>query len=125
MTTADLLLTEERQAQLTAALENLGVADPLAVLLAEAQADVARYTRGYDLDQASLDSWTRALTLYKAFLAAEAGIPKDIEAAYKDALAELTAIARGERPNLVKEQATPAATVGVGGWGSATRITLR
>lgn len=125
MTTDDLLLTEERHAQLTAALENLGVADPLAALLAEAEADVARYTRGYEIGQSSLDSWARALTLYKAFLAAEAGIPKDIEAAYKDALTELTAIAKGERPNLVKEQATPAATVGIGGWGSATRLTLR
>ena len=121
----DLLLTDGRQAQLTEALANLGVDDPLTVLIAEAQAEVTRLIRGYDIDDASVNSWVRVLTLEKAFTAGELGVPEDIAAAAKAAREELQAIAAGKRPNLPLTEAPATPGLGAGNWGSADKVTLR
>ena len=120
MTPAQLLLTDERQTQLTAALANTGLDDPLAQCIAEAAADVARLTAGYVIADESLAGWTRALALWKAFTIAELGVPEDIEKAYDAAVAELRDIAQGRRPNLPHAEASPAADAGA--WGSQRRI---
>ncbi len=124
-TASDLLLTEDRKAQLTAALANLGVADPLGKLIGEAVADVARLTRGYAVDEQSVNGWVRVLALERAFLAAELGVPKDITEAAKAAREELAAIARGDRPNLPLTEASVTPPVNAGTWGSGTKIELR
>jgi len=120
MTTSQLLLTDDRQAQLTSALANTGLADPLGKCLSEAEADVARFTAGYAIAQDSLDGWTRAIALWKAFTVAELGVPDDIQKAYDAALAELKDIALGKRPNLPRSEPVP--TPNPGAWGSAARI---
>ena len=122
---SDLLLTEDRKAQLTAALANLGVADPLGKLIGEAVADVARLTRGYVVDEQSVNGWVRVLALERAFLAAELGVPKDIMEAAKAAREELAAIARGDRPNLPLAEASVTPPVNAGVWGSNERIAIR
>lgn len=125
---ADLLLTDERLAQFTAALENVGIADPLVVVIQEAQAEVDRWTLGYLLDDASKAPWIRVLALHKAYLAAELGVPEDIQTAVDAAIAELTAIAAGKRPNLPLAPADPDAPdqpTAAGDWGSETKISTR
>lgn len=124
LTVDQLLLTDDRKTQLIAALENTGEDEPLERCIAEAEADVARLTAGYTIAQSSLDGWARVIALYKAFLAAELGIPEDIATAYKDVKEELTAIAEGKRPNLPREEdddeTTPSPSTG--SWGSKDKI---
>ena len=120
MTIAQLLLTDERQTQLTSALASTGLADPLARCITEAEADVARFTAGYVIAQDSLDGWTRAIALWKAFTVAELGVPDDIQKAYDAAVGELKDIALGKRPNLPREDV--GSTPERGAWGSSTKI---
>lgn len=115
-----LLLSPDRQAQLTKALSNLGVADPLQTMCDEAAADVARLTAGYVLDPLSLQQMTRSLALYRAY--AKAGpVPKDVKTDFDAAMKELEAIAEGKRPNLPKVAVIPSAP-NAGAWGSGRRI---
>ncbi len=124
ITPEQLLLTDERRTQLTAALTGTGMATPLETLITEAESEVARLTRGYVIPEASQQAWARALTLWRAFVVAELGVPDDVKAGYEAAMEELTAIAEGRRPNLEREDLTPGATTG-GRWGSSDRIALR
>lgn len=121
-TVDQLLLTDEREAQLIAALANTGETDPLGRCINEAMADVARFTRGYVIDQTSLDGWTRSLALWKAYSVIEGGVPDEIEKANKAALDELTAIAAGKRPNLARIDDGAAQSTSTGGWGSDCKI---
>lgn len=122
--TADkLMLTDNRREQLTAALANTDLDDPLATCIAEAEADVARFTAGYTIDQSSLDGWIRALALWKAFVVAELGVPEDIQKAYDEAIAELKDIALGKRPNLPRTDDAEDNNTSTGNWGSDTKIT--
>lgn len=116
MTPTDLLLTDERSGQLTAALANVGVEDPLQMCIDEAEAEVARYTTGYTLEEASVASLVRDLALGKAY-ALCGPMPADIKTRYDNARDELIAISKGERPNLA-----PADTSGTGSWGSRDKI---
>ena len=120
MTPSQLLLTDDRQSQLTTALANTGIPDPLAQCISEAEADVARYTAGYVIAQESRDGWTRAIALWKAYTAAELGVPDDIQKSYEATIEELKDIAQGKRPNLPRPDITPAP--GQGAWGSRRRI---
>lgn len=95
----DLLLSADKVTQLTKALSNMNVADPLQYLCDEASADVARLTTGYVLDDNSVRGFIRALALYRIY--GYAGpVPLDVQKAYDAASAELQAIASGRRPNL-------------------------
>lgn len=119
-TVNDLLLTPDRAGQLTKALSNLGIADPLQYLCDEAAADVARLITGYAVDEAAVRGFVRSLALYRAY--GYAGpVPRDVEGAYKEAMKELEAIASGKRPNLTRadedEENPPS-----GGWGSETKV---
>ena len=58
--------------------EGDALADLAAAPTTEAAADVARLTAGYVIAEASVNGWIRVLSLEKAFLAAELGVPKDI-----------------------------------------------
>lgn len=118
-----LLLSPDRAAQLTKALSNLGVADPLQTMCDEATADVARMTTGYVLDPLSLQQMTRSLALYRAY--AKAGpVPKDVKQDFDAAMKELEAIAEGKRPNLPKIASSPASP-NAGAWGSGRHISGR
>lgn len=110
-----LLLPPDKQAQLEAALANTGQPDPLGLCCAEAEADVARLTAGYLIERACLDGFIRALALWKAYTLAETAVPDAIQKSYDAAMAELRAIAAGQRPNL---PATTAAPPPSAAWGS-------
>jgi hypothetical protein len=118
----DLLLTPAKMTQLTTALANLNVADPLQYLCDEAAADVARFTAGYVLDANSVRNFTRSLGLYRVYSLA-GPVPMDVQKDYDSALLELQAIAEGKRPNL------PRAETGdnppSGKWGSKPVIKMR
>ena len=94
-------------------------------MIDEAVADVARWTRGYVIEEASSKGWIRVLALEKAYLAAELAVPEDIARAAKDSREELAAIARGARPNLPLAEASETPPTGAGAWGSETKIALR
>jgi hypothetical protein len=120
-TVAKLLLTAERQAQLTAALANLTVGDPIAVCVTEAEAAVARFTTGYTLTAADTDQFCRILALYHIY-SLTGVVPPDIAKNYSNAIEELRAIAAGERPNLPVADPTGA---GTGTWGAQANIFTR
>ena len=123
-TVQDLLLSEERAEQLTTALANLGVADPLEKVVVEATAEVDRFTAGYLIPDDAKAGWIRILALHRAFLAAELPVPEDVETAVKAALEELTAIAEGKRPNLPLAPTDPddPVTTAAGDWGSRPKV---
>lgn len=122
LTVDQLLLTDDRKTQLIAALANTGEDEPLERCIAEAEADVARYTAGFTIAQSSLDGWARIIALWKAYLLAELGVPEDIALAYKDAKEELTAIAEGKRPNLPRPTDADTPAPSTGNWGSREKI---
>jgi hypothetical protein len=118
-----LLLTPDKAAQLTAALANLTEADPLQLCCTEAEADVTRYTTGYVIAQESLDGYTRAIALWKAYTLAEIGVPEAIQKAYEAAIGQLKDIATGKIPNTPRtpaEEELPSSDTG--GWGSRSKI---
>ncbi len=121
-TVEKLLLTEERKTQLEEALANDDLTDPLAQCISEAEADVARLTAGYELEDAATEGWIRPIALWKAFVAAETPVPSDIQAAYDAAMKELEAIAKGERPNLPRTDDGEDPSANTGDWGSADKI---
>lgn len=120
LTVDQLALTPDRRAALESALSNSGLTDPLGQLLAEAEAEVDRLSAGYQLSPESRLSLVRRLALYHMFTVAELAVPEDIRAAYDDAMAELRALASGQRPNA--PQADPAAA---GDWGSRRPLALQ
>jgi len=121
--TSDLLLSQDKAAQLTKALSVLGVHDPLQYLCDEAAADVARYITGYVLEENQVRGFVRSLALFAAYSLANVPVPKDVQTSYDGAIKELEAIAKGERPNLPRVQSPSAGgSASVGGWGSRERI---
>ena len=123
-TVDQLLLKDDRKAQLIAALAGTGQADPLGKCISEAVADVVRLTKGYVVDQDSLDGWTRNIALWKAYTAAENEMPANIKDAHDSALKELSAIAAGQRPNLPRVELTNAPAVSTGQWGGNQKIQI-
>lgn len=121
-TESNLLLTERKLTQLTAALANTDIPDPMATCIAEATADVARLTAGFILDDASINGFIRALALFKAYSLC-GPVPDDVNKQYDNAMKELNSIARGERPNLPRVPEAGGGTQSSGGWGSETKIT--
>ena len=119
----DLLLSPDKSAQLTKALSGLNVADPLQYLCDEAAAEVARMTTGYVLDDLSVRSLTRAVALFRIYSFA-APVPVDVQKDYDGATKELEAIAKGERPNLPKQQSGNSSP-GAGTSSSSTKLTGR
>lgn len=122
MTTADLLLDGERLDQLTAALTNAGVTEPLPRCIAEAEAEVGLYITGYTIPQLVRDGWTRALALQRAYQIL-GQVPPDVKAGADGALAELKAVAEGKRPGYPRTEAgTNPAT---GAWGGESKFDQR
>lgn len=122
--TADqLLLTASRKAEITAALANSGVADPVGSCVTEAIAEVARFTSGYVWTDDALAGFIRPLALFKLY-SLIGPAPKDLAKAYTDTMTELVAISKGERPNLVLDS-NPETPTGGGSWGAQTNILSR
>lgn len=120
-TESNLLLTEKKLTQLTTALANTDIVDPLATCIAEATADVARLTAGFILDEDSINGFIRSLALYKA-CGLVGSVPDDVDKQYDNAMKELNSIARGERPNLPRVPEAGGGTQSTGGWGSQEKI---
>ena len=97
-TIPDLLLTDEKLAQLTTALANTGGAagqDPLGTAIAEAESTVARYTAGYDLGEDDRKTLVRRVALFNAYALA-GPVPDEISKAYDKAMDELRDIRDGK-----------------------------
>ena len=116
-----LLLTEEKSAQLTAAMANVDVADPLQQVCDEAAAVVTRMTASYALADAQVAGFIRSLALFEAYRVANVPAPEDVASQQEVAMKELTAIAAGDRPNLPKA-ADSDLSPGAGNWGSSTKV---
>jgi hypothetical protein len=112
---SDLLLGDDKLTELKAALSTVGVDAPLQVCIDEAMAEVTRLTAGFVLEEASLDRFIRALALQQAYTLA-GPVPVEVQKLYDDVVAELTAIARGDRPNLPVAETDPAQPSAA--WGS-------
>lgn len=80
-----LLLTPEREAQLTAALANAAHPTPLADLVAEAEARVNLLSTGRALTDDQRNQLIRAIALHSAY-GLVGPVPKDIEVLYGEAM---------------------------------------
>jgi len=99
ITPDQLLLTAERQTQLTQALSNAGIANPLPVLIAEAEARLDLELAGLTIPEELRVALVRALTLHEAY-ALVGPVPKDIAQLYQQAREQLAAITRRADPIL-------------------------
>lgn len=117
----DLLLDAAKLAQLTKALANTGVADPLQSCVNEAIAEVDRATSGYVIADAAKFGWIRALALFKAYSLA-GPVPADVQKQYDGAMKQLEAIAKGDVKNLPVEPSSSSSNAGSGKWGSKCRV---
>lgn len=93
-----LLLTADREAQLTAALANATVTDPLTTICAEQEARITLALGEYTVATALQESIIRAFALHHAYSLAEGSIPADIAALYEDAQKQLAAIQAASDP---------------------------
>lgn len=116
----DMLLPDAELSQLTAALANAGVADPIAKVATECGAVVDQYTAGYSLPEDWRDRLIRALAPAELYRLAGSGVPESQQTAWDAAMKELRDIRDGKFPSLSPSTTapTPAAT---GRWGGACR----
>lgn len=121
---ADLLLTDEVQGELTQALTNAGMVQPLEQCIAEAQAVVTDYTAAYSIADDRERGWVRAIALWKAFTISGQGKVADAyQKSYDLAMEELKDVRDGKfalAPSAVAPEPEQ-----VGTWGGTTRISLR
>lgn len=94
---ADLLLPANKQTQLETALSNAGVANGLQQCVDEAIAEVAAMTDGLTLSDDATYGWIRAIALHKAY-SLVGPVPRDVKDHWREATAELKALAAGRRP---------------------------
>lgn len=122
-TVADLMLTDQVQGELEAALANVGLAQPLDQCIAEAQAIVADYIAGYVVSDDRQKDLVRAIALWKAFsIAGQGKAPEGYRAGYDEAMAWLKDARDGKFALVEDEEADdPAAS---GAWGSQTRLAM-
>ena len=120
MTPDQLLLSDDRKARLEKALRGAGMENPLANLLAEAEAEVTRYTGTLVTADAERAKWVRSFALHKAYTFAGLGVPKEIQSAYDEAKTELQRVADNKlvavgATQLVRGGLAPGRSEAVGG----------
>lgn len=113
-----LLLTADRQAQLTAALANATETVPLATICAEAEARVDDEIADLDVATELRDALVRAFALHQAYTLAEGPTPEDIQRLYDEALKLLDGLQAGADP-------VDSDSILGGQWGSETKIGIR
>jgi hypothetical protein len=122
---ADLALTQDKLSQITRALANRGIADPVQIFVDDAVQMVSDYTAAYAL---AADRWRRLMrpiALCKIYQSI-GELPDAVKKAYDDAVRELEEIRDGKFHNLTPadvplvEIATQPAS-----WGSQTKISMR
>jgi hypothetical protein len=91
VTVQELLLTEERAAELTAALTNLGVTTPLETIIEEVEARLELMLGSFTVNSVILRQITRAFTLHHAYGLVGA-VPKDIQKLYDEAVKLVTMV---------------------------------
>lgn len=120
---SDLLISDTRITQITNALRNTTITDPISVEITRQIDKVDSYTSQYVLAANRYKRLVRALVMYELYATGSLGTPPaDIKPAYEAAMKELEDIRDGKFDDL--ELADPADTgVGEGGnWGSETKI---
>lgn len=122
MTVHDLLIPDAELSQLTTALANAGVVQPLDDIVAWAAQVVADHTIGYTLSTIRIQGFVRDLTIWRAYTLAGA-VSENQTKAYEAAMRELRDIRDGKFPLPPATVATPPANAG--NWGSHTKLCLR
>lgn len=122
MTVHDLLIPDAELSQLTTALANAGVVQPLDDIVAWAAQVVADYTIGYTLSTIRVQGFTRDLTIWRAYTLAGA-VSENQQKAYDASMKQLEAIQAGKTQLPPATVATPPSSTG--NWGSNTKICLR
>ena len=123
LTKTDLLLKDDELAQLTEALENLGIADPIAQKAAEVAQLFAQYTARYIIGEENAKRLQRPIIIYELYALIGAA-SRTIEASKDAALQELKDIRDGKFPGLELAESQPEHVAGAGAWGSKTQITF-
>jgi hypothetical protein len=121
LTAIDLLLPDDELTQITGALENLGIADPISQKCAEVAELFAQYTARYVIGDENAKRLQRPLIIYELY--ALIGAATETIAASKDAaLQELRDIRDGKFPNLELAEEQPSSPAGRAAWGSKIKI---
>lgn len=124
-TEADLALTQDKLTQLTRAMANRGISDPVLIFINEAVQTVSDYTAAYVLADDRWKRLMRPLALCKIYQSI-GELPEAVKKAYDDAMKELEQIRDGKFPNLPPaDPPLVEITSQSGAWGSGTKISLR
>lgn len=123
MTVHDLLIPDAELSQLTTALANAGVVQPLDDIVAWAEQVVADHSIGYTLAPLRIQGFVRDLTIWRAYTLAGA-VSENQTKAYDAAMRELRDIRDGKFP-LPASTTAPVPAAKSGNWGSNTKLCLR
>jgi hypothetical protein len=123
---SDLLIPQDRITQITDALKNDTVPDPMTVVITEQKRKVDNLTAKYTIDDDWYRSLVRPLVMYHLYASGSIGaMPKEVAEAYEKVNAELAAINKGEHPGLAQDDPLPSeARPSTAGWGSNTKLKL-
>lgn len=124
-TEADLAVSQKWLNDVSAALQNRGLATPIQTTLNECAGKVADYTARYDLPDSRWTRLVRALALHALHIQLGA-VPEAVGKGCESAMRELEGIRDGKFPDLVPAS-EPVVTISpqAGAWGGSERISLR
>lgn len=123
LTKTDLLLKDDELAQLTEALENLGIADPITQKAAEVAQLFTQYTARYVVGVENAKRLQRPIIIYELYALLGAATAT-ITASKDAALQELRDIRDGKFANLELAAEQPDNVAGHGAWGSKAPLTF-
>lgn len=124
ITRDDLLIPEDEQQTILAALANSEIVDPWTPAISQAVNKVDAYTAAYVLSADHYKRLVRPIVLWLLY-ALTGGIPEAKQKLYEDALKELEQIRDGKFTNLTPAPSTPSDSTHAGNWGSEDKIRFR
>jgi len=122
----DLLMPQARIDEITDALKNDVVTDPIAVVIAEQKQKVDSYTGKYAIGDEWYRSLVRPLVIYELYATGSIGsMPDAVKDAYAAKIKELELIRDGKHPDLPHDDPLPSEVRPPSAdWSSNTRLRL-
>ncbi len=122
----DLLMPQTRIDEITDALQNALMTDPIAVVIVEQKQKVESYTAKYAIGDDWFRSMLRALVVYELYATGSIGsMPDAVKEAYAAKIKELELIRDGKHPDLAHDDPMPSEVRPPSAdWSSNTRLRL-
>jgi hypothetical protein len=122
----DLLMPQTRIDEITDALQNALMTDPIAVVIAEQKQKVDSYTGKYAIGDEWYRSLVRPLVVYELYATGSIGsMPDAVKDAYAAKIKELELIRDGKHPDLAHDDPLPSEVrPSLANWSSNTKLKL-